>query len=132
MAMGSRAAALLCACIFLGGCNIVVSKVPVFTASDSVGAPALKPGLWLAEKDDCKLDEAAPVASWPECADPLVVTPTEIHGVGPKAAKPAPYLVAAALEPMAMTIAPPFPAIIAQLRLGEVDIRRAPAGRTGP
>lgn len=90
-----RAAAFFGAAALLGGCNIVVSKVPMFTQADSAGAPALRPGLWLAEKDDCHVDEAAPRARWPECADPLVITPTEVHGVGEKAGKPQPYLVAA-------------------------------------
>ncbi len=89
------AGALLCAAALLGGCNIVVSKVPMFTAADSAGAPALRPGVWLAEKADCHFDEASPLAQWPDCADPLVITPTEVHGVGSKGQKPAPYLVAA-------------------------------------
>ena len=90
----SRAAALFFAALLLGGCNIVVSKVPMFTAADSAGAPALRPGLWLGEKDDCRFDEASPIAKWPECADPVVITATEVHDVGPKGQKPTPYIVA--------------------------------------
>jgi hypothetical protein len=95
MGIVARALVVICAAALLGGCNIVVSKTPVFTAADGAGAPALKPGLWLAEKDDCKFDEAQPLAKWPDCADPLVITPTLVHGVGAKAGKPEPYLVAA-------------------------------------
>jgi len=95
LSLGSRAVALFVAAAFLGGCNIVVSKAPMFTAADSAGAPAFRPGLWLSEKSDCRVDEAAPLAKWPDCADPVVITPTEIHGAGPKDQKPSPYLVAA-------------------------------------
>src|SRR6185312_15724277 len=99
MGMGLRATALVAAALLLGGCNVVVSKTPVFAAADSAGAPAFRPGLWLAEKGGCKVEEAQPVAKWPECADPLVITPTEVHGLGDKAGKPEPYLVAAG-DPM--------------------------------
>jgi len=95
LGVSSRAAALMVAAALLGGCNIVVSKTPMFTTADSAGAPAFRPGLWLGEKDDCRFDETAPLAKWPDCADPVVLTPTEVLGAGPKAQKPAPYLVAA-------------------------------------
>ena len=95
MGILSKALAVICAAALLGGCNVVVSKTPVFTAADSAGAPVFKPGLWLSEKDDCKFDETQPMAKWPECADPLAITPTQVHGVGAKAGKPSAYLVAA-------------------------------------
>ncbi len=90
-----RALAALGVALLLGGCNIVVSKTPVFFAADGAGAPVLKTGLWLGEKDDCKFDETQALAKWPDCADPLFIGPNQIHGVGAKAGRPQPYLIAA-------------------------------------
>jgi hypothetical protein len=92
----TRAAALLCAAALLGGCNIVVSRTPMFAQADTAGAPAFRPGLWVGEKDDCRFDEAAPADKWPDCAEPVMVAPGEIRGVGAQEQKTStPYLLAA-------------------------------------
>lgn len=58
----------------LGGCNIVVSEQPWFTAEQAAGAPRLRPGLWVnAASPDCEFDEGASFESLPECAGPAMV-----------------------------------------------------------
>ena len=91
-----RTAALFCVAALLGGCNIVVSKTPVFAQADTAGTPAFRPGLWVGEKDDCHFNEATPADKWPDCAEPVIVTPGEVRGVGAQAQKQStPYLLAA-------------------------------------
>ena len=76
--MRGRAIALLCLA-WLGGCNAVVTKTPLFTAADEAGAPALKPGVWLVFKQaDCNLDESKPIDEWPDCAGGGVARPGEV------------------------------------------------------
>jgi len=92
----ARVAALFCAASLLGGCNLVISRAPVFTQADTAGAPAIRPGLWISEKTGCHFDETMPTDKWPDCADPLIITSTEFRGVGAKAqGQAAPYLLAA-------------------------------------
>jgi len=82
-----RALALLCLG-WLGGCNAVVTKTPLFTAADEAGAPVLKPGVWLVFKEaDCALDESKPIDEWPDCAGGVVARPGEVISHDPKAAK---------------------------------------------
>jgi len=101
-----RAAALICAAALLGGCNIVVSKVPMFVQADTAGAPQIRPGLWVGEKDDCRYNEASAVDKWPDCAEPLMITATEFRDVGPKAkGQAAPYLLAAG-DPLVLQARP--------------------------
>ena len=46
---------LALAALLLGGCSMVTSPEPMFTAADAVGAPALRDGLWGGE--DCRPSE---------------------------------------------------------------------------
>lgn len=64
-----KTALLLTALVALGGCNVVVTKDPLFTRANEAGAATLKPGLWRMEMDPkCAVDETKPLADWPECA----------------------------------------------------------------
>lgn len=66
----------------VGACNVVITKEPLFTTADEAGAPKMRPGVWLAVKDaDCKVDEAAPIESWPSCAGGGVVKDGEVDGI---------------------------------------------------
>lgn len=58
----------LCLAAGLGGCNMVLSDRPLFTAADATG-PALREGLWLTVEDDCPVDTRKPTRDWPFCAD---------------------------------------------------------------
>ena len=81
----------------LGGCNIVVSPTPVFTAADTAGAPEFRQGLWATPNPGCRFDDSKPVAKWPDCVDSFAVMGGELWGVGDKAkGKPGtPYVIAA-------------------------------------
>lgn len=113
-----RALPLLAAVLALGGCNLVVSEKPVFTAADAAGAPALRPGVWSATQPGCDFKSSDPVAAWPKCAGGGVITATAImasvesSGAGPPdqppptTAKPQttiPYVLAAG-DPRVMQI----------------------------
>lgn len=67
--------ALIVACLaMLGGCNILMTKDPLFTKADETGATPLKPGVWAeAFKPDCQVDVAKPLAEWPSCANGFIV-----------------------------------------------------------
>ena len=84
---------VLAAALMLGGCNMVYAEQPLFTAADATGAPTLRPGLWSKRAADCVFDAAKPIAEWPECADPVLVTPARIGDPG-KPDKQGPYLLA--------------------------------------
>ena len=59
--------------ILLSACNTVITKAPLFAKADAIEPSPLKSGVWRAEaKDDCKVDEAKPLADWPECANGVV------------------------------------------------------------
>jgi hypothetical protein len=63
---------------FLGGCNMVVTDAPMFSAADGAGAPALRAGVWRIEDAACAFDEHVPENKWPACAHaspPLAETP---------------------------------------------------------
>jgi hypothetical protein len=65
-----RGLTILALAAMLAGCNTVYSERPLFTRKDSIGAPVLKPGLWLIRSSgDCAFDETLPTRKWPECAD---------------------------------------------------------------
>jgi len=79
--MDRRLSRILATCalaVALTGCNLVYSTRPLFTLADEVGAPAMKPGVWLLAKPDCAFDEALPVKQWPKCADWVLVRPGQI------------------------------------------------------
>lgn len=76
----SKAKTLLAigAAMSLSACNMVVSERPWFTAPDG---PQLKEGLWANLKTpDCTLDAKAPIAEWPECATPMLVSAAGYSG----------------------------------------------------
>lgn len=69
-----RIAIALLAGFALVSCNLVLSDQPWFGEADSIGAPAMRDGLWLIAGDpSCKADDARPIEFWPECAAVLVV-----------------------------------------------------------
>ena len=75
-----RAALALAALFLLTGCNVVLTKAPLFTAADEAGAPPMKPGVWAFEDADFKFDEHQPIVAWPDCAGGGVVGPGQIAG----------------------------------------------------
>ena len=67
--------------LFLSGCeNYVVSEKPWFAAKDAVGAQAIRPGWWIADWPDCRVDSEAPNTAWPDCASATLV-PVDWMGV---------------------------------------------------
>jgi hypothetical protein len=74
----ARAALLLAALTVLGGCNVVITKTPLFSAADEAGAPAPRPGVWRFVVDPgCAVDEARPLADWPKCTGGAALGPGE-------------------------------------------------------
>src|SRR5262245_42999888 len=66
MRLGRRAG-LFTLFLLLGGCsNRVISDEPWFRAD--VAGPVFRDGIWLAEIPKCKVREAKPAETWPECA----------------------------------------------------------------
>jgi hypothetical protein len=101
------ALALMGSAAGLAGCNLVVSPTPVFTAADARGAPPLRPGVWAAMDPDCKFDDKAPAADWPQCAQGAVINATD--GWSPdKKADSAPYVLAAG-DPRVLQTPSPVP-----------------------
>jgi hypothetical protein len=62
-----RAWPVLCAALLLGGCNMAHTDHPLFTAKDTMGAPAFRPGVWADPDPGCNFDPNLPVAKWPDC-----------------------------------------------------------------
>lgn len=71
---------LAAASLLLGGCNLVVAELPIFTEADASGAPQLKPGVWLSRDPACPVDTSKPMSDWPACADPSVISADTIGG----------------------------------------------------
>ncbi len=69
MNLTPRLALLLSALMALGGCNVVMTDAPMFTAADGAGAPAIRSGVWRDDKPDCAFDETLPQSKWPKCAE---------------------------------------------------------------
>ncbi|MGZ8363988.1 MAG: hypothetical protein ACXW3D_08700 [Caulobacteraceae bacterium] len=67
------------AAMTLSGCNMVYSERPLFAPKDTRGAPVLRTGLWVKPKLDCKYDASKPAAEIDECAEPLVITATDLR-----------------------------------------------------
>ncbi len=67
-----RTVLALGAMVLLGGCNVVVTKAPLFAAADEAGAPPLKAGVWVMEDADCQFDERKAIPDWPDCAGGMV------------------------------------------------------------
>lgn len=75
-----RLVAVIAPCL-LAACNVVMTKAPLFTAADAVGAPPLKPGVWvLFKQPDCKFDARKPFTEWPDCAGGGLVTDGDVAG----------------------------------------------------
>lgn len=69
------------AALFLSGCeNFVVSEKPWFTAEDATGAQAVRPGWWIADSADCRVDPGASSTAWPACAGAALM-PADWAGV---------------------------------------------------
>jgi hypothetical protein len=142
-----RALTLFAAALALGGCNLVVSEKPVFTAADAAGAPPLRPGVWSATQPGCDFKPSDPVAKWPKCAGGGVITAAAIMASvdtssgGPDGQPPAvtkspmtiPYLLAAGdprvmqvnVKPPAQAGGPPSLFFFAALK----PVARDPDGR---
>ena len=59
--------------LLLGGCNMLITKQPLFALSDAAATPQLREGVWRAKTDaKCAFNEARPVSSWPSCASGFV------------------------------------------------------------
>lgn len=124
----------------LGGCNIVISETPMFTAADAAGAPGFRPGLWTKVDPACSFDPAAKASTWPKCADPMVLEADRM--VDPsKPDQVIPYVLASG-KPRVMQIHVPSPdkgkdaigkAISAQMAgyffIGVEPVRTDEAGR---
>jgi hypothetical protein len=91
---------LIVACaLALGGCNLVFSEKPLFTAADSRGAPRLRLGVWMKPDKDCVFDRSQPVKAWPGCAGGMLVRADQLQD--PAAAdKKMAYLIAANNPPI--------------------------------
>ncbi|HWW25580.1 MAG TPA: hypothetical protein VNZ85_06760 [Caulobacter sp.] len=60
--------------LLLGGCdNYVVSDKPWFEVKDGGGAE-IRFGWWAVKDDHCRFEVGAPSTSWPECAEPLLIS----------------------------------------------------------
>lgn len=97
-----RALLLLTALAGLGGCNLVYSETPLFSAVDARGAPQFRPGVWAQRAPGCDFDPARPIAEWPECADGTILTATHITEPGKE--KDATEYVLAGGDPQVMQL----------------------------
>lgn len=65
----------------LGGCeNLVVSEKPWFTAEEAVGAQVVRPGWWMEDAPECRVDLETSSTAWPDCAK-IMLVPAEWKGV---------------------------------------------------
>jgi hypothetical protein len=87
-----RIAAVIAVAALLGGCNVVTSTTPLFSAADARDQAQLRPGLWIQEKQGCAVDTALPIDRWPGCADGWVVRPDEIVAGRDPGAPPATWV----------------------------------------
>ncbi len=108
--MRTMLARLAACCLALGlsGCVVVGSNEPLFGPEDAARVQ-LRTGLWSAPDEDCPFDPSRPVAAWPSCANPMVVTARAITGgFGKEGAPPETlaYLLAGG-RPLVMQIEAP-------------------------
>lgn len=74
----AKALLALGAAMSLSACNMVVSEKPWF---DAPSGAQLRDGLWAnLQTANCKVEDTAPIADWPECATPMLVTGTSYSG----------------------------------------------------
>lgn len=97
---GLAAAALAAS---LSACNMVVTTEPTFLAQDQA-TPALREGLWVSPKKDCRFDIEAPATKWPECAQWIVIKGASMTGVDEKGEAFAVPFVLAAGDPRVLQI----------------------------
>jgi hypothetical protein len=99
---------VLIGALLLGGCNMVVTKTPVFTRADETGAARLRSGVWSGPTSTpCDFDEHAPLDSWPSCANGAVMGEGVIGGYQEKDGKRGLFqtdVVLAAGEPRVLQI----------------------------
>jgi hypothetical protein len=109
--MLARPAVAIFLTLMLGGCAVVTSDRPLFSAAERAGAPVLKPGLWAMPNADCRYDEQAQAATWPECANPSVVTAATIAGgerdASGRTSQVLAYVLARGDPPVVQVAAPP-------------------------
>lgn len=85
--------------LLLGGCNMVMTKTPLFTAADA-SPPQLRLGVWRGVSDKpCRFDQTRPVARWPGCANAFVVsadklTSFDVNSAGKHTTSTIPYVLA--------------------------------------
>jgi hypothetical protein len=61
--------------LMLGACNALVTKTPLLSKADAVGAAPMRDGLWRMEAEaDCQVDVTKPLSDWPSCAGGFVVS----------------------------------------------------------
>lgn len=72
--------AIVAAALMLGGCNLVTSTTPMFSAEDVKGQAQLRPGVWMDEHQSCDFDVKAPVDAWPACADGWIISGGAVIG----------------------------------------------------
>ena len=59
--------------VLLSACNMVISNEPMLARGPD--SPAMKPGIWIDTKEqDCEFDSDTSPETWPECADPAIVS----------------------------------------------------------
>jgi hypothetical protein len=69
---------LVVSLLLLGGCNMLITKQPLYALSDAAATPQLREGVWRAKSDGkCVFTEARPVSRWPSCANGFVA----LHGM---------------------------------------------------
>jgi len=96
-----RRALIVLSLALLGACNMVTTRAPLFARADEVGAPKLRPGLWVGKPDSgCKLVPSRPLAKWPSCANGFVVARHQVGSYdkdsrGRRTWKTAPYWLVA-------------------------------------
>ena len=87
----------------LSACNMVVTTEPMFLAQDQA-TPALREGLWVSPKKDCKFDIKTPTTTWPECAQWIVIRGSSMTGTDEKGEAFAMPFVLAAGDPRVMQL----------------------------
>jgi hypothetical protein len=68
-----RIASVIAAAGLLGGCNMVMSETPWFSAADQAGAPIVREGVWAGPATDCVFNKDDPADQWPACANGVVL-----------------------------------------------------------
>lgn len=68
------AATVLALAASQGGCdNLVASYQPLFQSADAISDGALRPGWWVTQDANCKIDPKRSNRDWPECSGPMLI-----------------------------------------------------------